>query len=142
MTEFNIAKVIEKYSLDIDTVAKLLFPKAKHPGLALSRILENKAYLDVHQLESLAKYIGVPPGDLFYIDDWSCKTFDNFLTFKKDNFQVILNKGGYFLVVMKDNEIIEQVVASNDILTIKQFIEFINNLISHYNDRNNCKSSD
>ena len=142
MPGFNIIKVIEKHKLDIEAVAKVLFPKAKHPVLALTRILENKAYLDVHQLESLAKFIGVPPGDLFYIEDWHCNTYDNFLTFSKGDYRVILNKGGYFLVVMKGDEIIEQVVTSHEILTIKQFIDFINNLISLYNDRDFSKSSD
>lgn len=142
MTGFNIVKIIERYQLKSDVVAKILFPKAKHAGLAFMRILENKASLDIIQLERLARYIGVPPGDLFYAEEWQYRTQDTFLTFTKDDFKVILNRGGYFLTVLKGDEVIEQIVASNEALTIKQFIDFINALISKHEDGNNCKSSD
>ena len=142
MTGFNIIKIFEKYQISPNEVAKILFPKAKHPTMALTRILEKKAHLDVIQVEHLAKYIGVPVGDLFYIEDWQCKTNDNLLTFVKDNFKVVLNRGGYFLTVFKDNEVVEQIIANNEALTIKQFIDFINNLTLNYKNGNFSKSTD
>lgn len=141
MTTFNIVKIIERYQLKPDVLAALLYPKAKHPGLAFTRILEGKAVLDVIQLERLARYIGVPPGDLFTVGEWQYRTQENYLTFVKDDFTVILNKGGYFLTILKGDEVIEQVVASNQALTLEQFIRFINLLTQTHKDGNSSESS-
>ena len=142
MQQFDINQLIAKYNLDTSELAKVLFPNVKYPKQALDRVLKNEAVLDVEQLHFLAKHLGVLVSDLFTIDSWRGGYADGHLAFIKDNYKVVINMNGCFLTLFKDNKVIEQIIATNEALTIKQFIDFINNLTQNYKDGNFSKSSD
>ena len=142
MQQFDINQLIAKNNLDTSELAKVLFPNVKYPKQALDRVLKNEAHLDVEQLHYLAKHLGVLVSDLFTIDMWHSGYIDGHLTFTKDNYKVVINMNGCFLTLFKDNTVVEQIVHSNEMLQLKQFINSINNLISRYNDRDFSKSSD
>lgn len=56
---FYLANVIKNYKLDRSEVAKLLFPTASNPIMALMRLLKGKGRVLLDQLEILAQYLGV-----------------------------------------------------------------------------------
>ena len=132
MTQFNINNIIREYSLDADELAKVLFPSAKYPKQAFSRILKGEASLSVEQVELLAAHIGVLPSHLFMLDTWKDASENGLLAFKKGVFLVKLNYNRTFLTLYKNNEVVDQrVVATND-MSVKDFIEYLDNLISNF----------
>lgn len=136
MTHFDINKVIEHYGLDVNEVAKVVFPKVNYPKVALNRVLKGEATLGVEQLERLAEFIGVLPGDLFELSQWKGTTEDNHLVFKRGDYTVRLNYSGAYLTISKNNEVIHQeITGDNKVLT--EFINHIDQLIKNYENGNN-----
>ena len=136
MTHFNINKVIEHYGLDVNEVAKVVFPKVNYPKVALGRVLKGEAALGVDQLEKLAEFIGVLPGDLFELSDWKGTTEDSHLVFKRGLYVVRLNYNGVYLTISKNNEVIHKEITGDN-KNILEFINHINQLIKNYEDGNN-----
>lgn len=132
MTQFNINNIIRDYSLDSDELAKVLFPAAKYPKQAFSRILKGEASLSVEQVEILAAHIGVLPSHLFMLDTWKDASEDGLLAFKKGVFLVKLNYNGTFLTLYKNGEVVDQRVISTHDMPIKDLIEYLDNLISNF----------
>ena len=133
METFNIAKVIEYYSPNIEELSKVLFPYIKYPKQAFDRVIRGEANLDTAQLEALASYLGVMITDLFSISDWKGKWDNTYkcLTFVKGLYRVNLNYGGAFVTVYKDGKVIHQEIkAHSDKMSLTDFIQYINQLIN------------
>ena len=119
MEKFDISKVIERYKLNSDEVAKVIFPSAKYPKLALDRVIKGEGNLNTEQIEKLANHIGVLIQDLFFIDTWKGSTEDVFLS------------------IYKNNELIEQKISDMSTMTIQEFINFLDTAIINYENGNN-----
>lgn len=132
MEQFNINNVIEHYKLDIEDLAKVLFPAVKYPKQALDRILKGEGSLDITQVEKLAKYIGVLVTDLFSANTWKSSAEDGCLTLLKGQYKAKLNYNGVYLSIYKDNVLIDQKVSNVPSMTIREFINFLDNLIKNY----------
>lgn len=131
MQLFNINNVITTYGLDKNELAKVLFPEAKYPMLALSRVLKGKADLSVKQLELTAAFIGIEVAKLFDLraeDNWQTATKDGVLTFKKGIYTVKVNYQGSFITLYKNDKVTARVINSNS-MTLQDFFKFIDNLI-------------
>lgn len=137
MEKFDISKVIERYKLNSDEVAKVIFPSAKYPKLALDRVIKGEGNLNTEQIEKLANHIGVLIQDLFFIDTWKGSTEDGCLTLLKDAYKVKLNYKGVFLSIYKNNELIEQKISDMSTMTIQEFINFLDTAIINYENGNN-----
>lgn len=131
MTQFNINNTIRDYNLDVNELAKVLFPSAKYPKLALDRILKGEASLSVEQLEKLAAHIGVMPSELFMLDTWKNVSENGLLRFEKGAFLAKLNHGNSFLTLYKSGEVVAQGFIDNGI-SLSDFIEYLDNLITKY----------
>lgn len=131
MKYFNLNNIIAAYSLDIDKLAKALFPSAKYPKLALDRILKVEASLSVDQLEKLAAFIGVMPSELFMLGTWKDASENGLLSFKKGVFLVKLNHGNTFLTLYKNDEAVTQRFIDSGI-SVSDFIKYIDDLITKY----------
>lgn len=132
MEQFNINSVIEHYKLDIEDLAKVLFPAVKYPKQALDRILKGEGSLDITQVEKLAKHIGVLVTDLFSANTWKSSAEDGCLTLLKGQYKAKLNYNGVYLSIYKDNVLIDQKVSNVPSMTIREFINFLDNLIKNY----------
>ena len=133
MEQFNINSVIEHYKLNIEDVAKVLFPAVKYPKQALDRILKGESHLDIVQVEKLANYIGVLVTDLFSANTWKGSAAeDGCLTLLKGQYKAKLNYNGVYLSIYKDNVLIEQKISNVPDMTIQEFINFLDNLIKNY----------
>lgn len=134
MEHFNILKVIEHYSPDVEELGKVLFPYIKYPKQAFDRVLRGEANLDSKQIEQLASYLGVFVSDLFTLDeDWK-GSYDKelrCLTFVKGLYRVNLNYGGAFITVYKDGKQIHQEIKCDaGAMSFTDFIQYINSLIN------------
>lgn len=136
MEHFNINNVIEHYKLNTEDLARALFPTVKYPKQAFDRILKGEANLDIIQIERLADHIGVLVTDLFSIDTWKGFSEDGYLTLRKGQYKVKLNYNGVYLSIYKDNVLIEQSISNIPNMTVREFINFLDNLIKNYENGN------
>lgn len=131
MTYFNLNNIIAAYNLDTDELAKVLFPDAKYPKHAFSRILKGEACLSVEQVEKLAAHIGVMPSKLFMLDTWKDASENGVLAFKKGPFVAKLNHGNTFLTLYKNGEAVTSGFVDNGI-SLSDFIKYLDNLITNF----------
>ena len=131
--EFNITKVIEYYTLDVNDVAEALFPNVRYKKLALDRVLKGEASINTEQLQALAKLAGVLTSDLFNIDSWKGSAEDGCLTFLKGDFKAKLNYNGVWLSLYKNNELLKQEMFTPN-MTLEEFIAHITELTTTFNN--------
>ena len=130
--KFDINKVIERYKLDVNEVAEVLFPNIRYKQSALKRVLNNEASLDTTQIEKLANLAGIVVSDLFTFEDWKGSSEDGCIIFIKGDFKAKLNYNGVYLTLFKGTDIIAKEVTAANSLSINSFINHINNLINNY----------
>lgn len=63
-TMITLRDIITEYALDQKQVAERLFPEAKYPALALTRILGYSLELDLKQISIIANMANCNPVDL------------------------------------------------------------------------------
>lgn len=132
MEQFNIHSIIEYYKLNTEDLAKVLFPTVKYPKLAFDRILKGEANLDITQVEKLANHIGVLVTDLFSVNTWKGSTENGCITLLKGNYKVKLNYNGVYLSIYKDNDLICQKISNIPDMTVREFINYLDNQIKNY----------
>lgn len=137
MKQFNINNIIERYSLDIDTLAKVLYPTVKYPKQAFDRVLKGETDLDISQVERLAAHIGILVSDLFLADTWKGLSEDGCLTMVKGNYKVKLNYNGVFLSIYKNGMLVSQKISNVPDMTMREFINFLDNFIKNHEDGTN-----
>lgn len=139
MEKFDINRVIERYSLDTEEVAKVLFPNVKYPKQALDRILKKESNLDTEQLTTLASYIGVLTHELFTagsVDEWKASSENSRLVFKKGEYKVLINYNDTFVSIYKGTELVHTGVINKTGMSFDSFINYINNIINSNNGNN------
>lgn len=137
MEQFNISSIIEHYKLNIEDLAKVLFPTVRYPKQALDRVIKGEGNLSVKQLETLASYIGVLITDLFSAGTWKGSSEDGYLIMLKGNYKVKLNYKGAFISIYKNNNLIEQKISNTPSMTIHEFISYLDNFIKSYENGSN-----
>ena len=130
--QFNLGNVIEHYKLNIEDIARVLFPNIKYPKQALDRILKGEANLDVVQLERLANHIGILVTDLFSVNTWKASSEEGCLTFLKGEYKIKLNYNGVYISIYKSNKLIFQNISNIPSMTMQEFINYLNNFINNY----------
>lgn len=137
MEKFDIRKVISFYRLDIENLAKVLFPYIKYPKQALDRVLKGESDLSIKQIEKLADYIGILITDLYAIDTWKGLSENGYLVMVKGDYKVKLNYNGTFLSIYKNSGLISQEVFNSCSITMHEFIIYVDNIIKSYENGNN-----
>lgn len=137
MGTFDINDIIARYKPNIEELASVLFPHAKYPLMAFSRVLEGKTKLDTQQIQNLATFLGVNIYDLFTISGWAGLTEDKCLTFVKDDYKIKLNYNGAYLLLYKKEKLIYKELSCTTNMTIEEFINYINNLIKNQENGTN-----
>lgn len=138
MEHFDINNIIMYYKPDLEELAKVLFPFVKYHKQAFDRILKGEAELSTSQIESLASYLGVLVSDLFSIENsWKGTSEDECLTITKGEYKVKLNYKGVFVSIYKNSTLIDNSIGYIPNMTVKEFINYIDNQIKKYENGNN-----
>ena len=137
MEQFNINGIIEHYKLNVEDLAKVLFPTVKYPKQAFDRVLKGETDLDIKQIEKLASHIGILVTDLFSVGTWKGSSEDGYLTMLKGDYKVKLNYNGVFVSIYKNNNLIEQKISNVPDMTMSEFINYLDNFIKSYENGSN-----
>lgn len=135
MEHFKIQDAITHYSLDLEEVAKVLFPKAKHYRRAFDRLLKENIALDTEQMANLASYIGVSIHDLFFTNAWKGASEQGALTLTKGDYKVKISYGGAVFSLFKGAELIEKNIMYAPHISVHDFINHINSIIKQYEEK-------
>jgi hypothetical protein len=135
---FNLKKVIDFYKIDTAELSKRMFPEHFHKATAMKRLISGETEMSVKQLEVLADFIGVSESDLLHNDaEWKGGSEDGCLTLLKGPYKVKLNYGGVQLLVYKDSGLIIKMLTGIPDMPMKDFIDYLNNLINTYENGTN-----
>lgn len=132
MEKFDINKVIACYQPDLDVLAKLLFPGAKYPKQALTRIIKGEAELDAQQLVVLASHLGIMVQDLFAETAWSSFNEEGCICFQRGRYKAKLNYKGVYLTLYDNDNVIGQYMGDIPNMEVRAFISYIDELIKEY----------
>ena len=132
MNTFNLSAVLKKYNLTPEILAPVLFPKAKYPQQALSRVLKQEGTLDSEQLSILANYLGITMQDLFCAESFTAISEEGYLCFIKGEYKARLNYKGAYVSIYKDKKLIYQVIKPLNDMTVEAFINYLSNLIKKH----------
>lgn len=135
--KFNIRNIMERFKLDTETLANILFPNVKYPKAAFDRVLKEETFISTSQLENLASYLGVSVSDLYSSDSWKGTTEDGHLVFIKGEYKAKLNYNNIFLSIYKNNELIHRVIGDVPNMAVSEFINYIENQIKNCENGNN-----
>lgn len=131
MKTIDINNIIESKGLDQTDLAKELFPGAKHPKMALQRIIKGEAQLDSEQIVRLSIYTGIPIGELFGQRDWKAKTKEGVHTFESEDYRAELDTNTWISKVWKKDELIHEVVIHDQHISLSNYFSILNNVIKH-----------
>lgn len=137
MERFNINNVIDYYKLDVDDIAKVMFPNIKYPKQAFDRILKGEADLSITQVENLASHIGVLVTDLFSANTWKSSIEDGCIILERGEYKAKLNYNGVYLSIYKNTELLEQRISNVPSMTTHEFISYITNIVKRYKNYEN-----
>ncbi len=105
-------------NIKTEELAFLLFPSARHPKRALSRVLNSDQSLDKNQFHRLAVYLGQSLDSLFCGKDWSFYVREKAISFWYGAHLVTIDYSrncGYLII--RDTEPVFLHVGANNTLT-------------------------
>lgn len=132
MKVFDLNKIMETHELDVQEVARHLFPTNKYPKLALDRILKKEAFLDTNQLSRLALMIGTSVENLYSNGKWSMKTKKGILYFASDTYSAELDTSSWTTKIYADGSIFHEEVISNASVTLSEYLHNLNQIIKNH----------
>ena len=132
MEKFDINKVVDYWGLDPHKVAPVIYPTLKHPYAAMRRLLAGEDELDINQVGALASYIGVTTADLLNVDSWQGLYNEGVLTFRKKNYTIRFKYDCAYATLYKDDMPIRTLILADKLITVKDFINLIDNQIKNY----------
>lgn len=131
MKNFDLIKIIDFYKLNKTQIAPILFPNAKHPSLALDRILAEESCLDTDQVYALAEYIGVPVHELLSPGTWKSQAKKGTITFTLGNFRAVFTND-FYISLYKDTKLLEKFALHCKSISVDEFITLLNKKIKQY----------
>jgi hypothetical protein len=86
----DLRTLIQARNLDKKELAKVLFPKAKHPAMALARLLSGRAKMNEQQIYRLSMFSGLSIDALYYESlHWKQVAHNGLIRFTLDDYSAI-----------------------------------------------------
>lgn len=127
--KIDLKSIIETRQLDVDQLAKNLFPANKYPKLALNRVLSGEANLDEVQIAYLATSLNTSIDDLYSNQSWKAKSSEGIHVFEKDGYKVELNTETWISKIFHQETLIHESVIHNASIALSTYLEEIDKTI-------------
>ena len=131
----DINHVIRHFGLDRMEVARELFPDNKHPLRALARLADGLSELTETQIRRLAEITGAPVGELLESSDWKAVSKDGLYTLTYKGYRAEFNLRTWISRVYDKDKLLREELLTNQAISVKSYIDSINQLISEYEIR-------
>jgi len=134
---FDINKVLDKYSVDLNEVANILFPNIRYKNVALSRLIKGETELTLTQLSNLAKLLNISTQELFEGITNNSYTLklnpkNNYILSYK-GYEVKLYNDGSFMSLYKDTQLIKKEFINAKHISLDEVLKLIDNIIKNNN---------
>lgn len=130
MKKLNLKKIIDNQHLDVDNLAKQLFPTAKHPKRALDRIVSGEALLDSNQISLLSMITDLPIGLLYEGGDWQQKeAVSNLLKFGTEDYTAELDTTTWITKIYHKESLFHESVICSGAIPLSDFLNSLTDLI-------------
>lgn len=140
--KIDLQNIIDLNDLDKKKLASELFPDAKFPIPAMSRILSGESLMNSEQLSKLAHMLDVSVDDLYSTGGWKMKgnKADNshVITFSASNYRAELDTKTWITKIYHKGSLFHESVIIDGKCPINEYLQTINTLILNF--KNNVKN--
>lgn len=130
MSKLNLQKILKDYQLEPPVIAEVLFPHNRCKIEALRRLIRENIPLDLEQLDSLAKYLGLSASQLLQYEYWEGSASEGRPVLFKGPFIVTIEEDGCYLKTV-NNKVNRKIAEPN--ISIKELITNLDKLIKTWN---------
>ena len=118
-------------------LGELLFSDHKHPEMAVARVMSGRTELSTSQIETLAAFLGVRPGDLFTTEErkgWldTSGTGDQIVLTKGDYTAVYNSKQAKSTLFYKGKPINEAILSGGCL--VSEYLDLLDKAIANFED--------
>jgi hypothetical protein len=132
MKKIDLAKIIEFRKLDPREVATELFPKHKHPMLALNRVLAGDGVLDADQISKFSLFTSIPIAELYVGQEWSSRIEGTTHVLKSGDFTAYLDSKSWTTKLFLHDSLFHEFILHSESITLSDYIQTLNDIISKY----------
>lgn len=126
----DLQNIIDNFQLDKKLVAKILFPDAMRPDMALSRLLSKRSKMDESQLFALATLTGVSVDSLYApAKHWKMTAQNNILRFTNGDYTALYDaQTGITKILLFEKQIAIHTL-SNTTQPLSEYLQSLNQII-------------
>lgn len=129
MKGFNLKRLIRDRNLNVDELAKLLYPTVGHPAMSLDRVISGTSELKTSQMQALSKYTGMGLDELFGYDKWNALVNGpNIHKFHNGQYRAELNTETWTAKFWHLETLVHEEVLTSGAVTLSEFFEYLNHL--------------
>lgn len=129
--QIKLKEIMESSGLDMLETAKQLFPTNKYPKVALSRILDGKAFLDSHQLSKLALMTGMTVSEL-YGGQWKQQSKGDVLVFTSESYRAELDTKSWIIKVFDNGSLFHETLIVSGSTVLSELLKKLNSIIINH----------
>lgn len=127
----KIKAIIERQGLEMNDVAKQLFPQHKHPRLALNRVMSGESFLDSNQLSKFALLTGLTISELFTGENWKSKTKEGIHVFTNGSFRAELDPKTWITKIFHWDSIFHESIIHSGSTLLSEYLMELENIIQN-----------
>jgi hypothetical protein len=135
MHTINLDNIIIACKLDPSELASRLFPRAKHPRMALSRIRSGAGKLDADQISLLSQLTGLSVSELFGTSRWTAKHTKGTHTFRNGVYTAVLDTATWTTCVYADSSLIYESVIHSDLVPLGAYLAKLDEIITDHSNQ-------
>lgn len=129
MQRIDITAICKVKELDLSQVAAQLFPKNKHPRLALNRVIAGDSALDENQISKFSLMTGISIGNLFSGNEWRHASKESIHVFTSTEFRAELDTTNWTTRLFHNESMFHEHILHNGSITLTSYLELLNSEI-------------
>lgn len=128
----DLQNLIDNLQLDKKLLAKVLFPDAIHPDMALSRLLSKRSKMDEQQLFALATFCGTSVDSLYASQQhWKMNVQNNLIRFTQGPYTALYDPSSGITRILHLEKQIALHTISHSMLPLTEYLQSIHTIITN-----------
>ena len=128
MQSINLSKIIADLKLNALDLAKELYPRHKHPSVALKWAIRQVHPLDAIQISKLSSITGIPIAQLFD-GGWKVQSKAEIITFSTKNYRAELNTTEWVTRVYKNGYLVHECLIHDKKIALSDYLTWLEETI-------------
>jgi len=129
MKTIDLAGIIEKQNLDINEIARQLFPENKFPRLALNRVMKKGSVLDANQISKLSLITGIPISELYDERGWKSRYKKDLHILTCGDFRAELDTTTWITKLFHNDSLFHEEILHSGAIMLNEYIKLLDKLI-------------